>query len=96
MKVELKRHSWGERAIITMDDGRDVEVMRFDEAGTDHSHPVCEIATCISGRGVVWYGGLPLDAKAGDVKHIHAGAMHHMEPDPECAEPFEWIIRYEA
>ena len=95
MKVELKPQSWGERAIVTMNDGREVEVMRFDSAGTDHDHEVKEIAVCISGRGRVWMDGErgPL-LTTGSVRNIPVGMMHHMEPDATWYEPFEWIIRY--
>ena len=95
MKVELKKQSWGERAIVTMDDGSEVEVMRFDSAGTDHKHDVDEIALCISGVGWFYRSGRRYGIAAPAQERIPAGIMHHMESDPDSDEPFEWIIRYE-
>ena len=97
MEVELKKHSWGERAIVTMDDGSEVEVMRFDSAGSNHTHAIDEIATCISGQGYVYVSGIRFPAGAGLYQvsqfQIAAGDLHYMEPNPDYG-PFEWIIRY--
>ncbi len=97
MEVELKKHRWGERAIVTLSEGRDVEVMRFDSAGTDHKHEVVEIATCLTGYGWLWKDGVrerAFGGNTGTVFFIHVGVMHHMEPDPQSDLPFEWLIRY--
>ena len=103
MEVELKKHRWGERAIVTMDDGSVVEVMRFDSAGTDHKHEVDEFAECIRGRGFIYTDDLESHPNGyfgvqasphGFPTRIPAGVMHHMDPDRYKDEPFEFIIRY--
>ena len=94
MNAELKQESWGERAIVTMGDGSEVEVMRFDSAGSDHKHEVDEYAECIRGAGWLWIDGMRRWYHSRlPAKRIRAGIPHHMEPGGGD-EPFEWIIRY--
>ncbi len=106
MEVELKEHKWGERAIVTLSEDREVEVMRFDKAGSDHKHDVDEIAVCISGKGFIFtddpeyqpsrFFHVTAEHSPYPVR-IRAGVMHHMEPERpyRSTEPFEFIIWYE-
>lgn len=93
--VDWRETSFGRMRTIEFG-GTEIELLRFDSEGSDHTHDEYEHAACIEGLGWVQVGDAREFAPARTFVTIDPGVPHRMIPVEGHDRPYLWLLWYSA